>query len=188
MNKDVLDYKRRDMEMTLSGNPPRNENGTKKGYIQVIKRLWDEMGYEMFGIKAKNFRDQAARLEGLQESSKYTTLNEARATNDDGNARPSARNTIPDDENNQNFQRQGNQNANFPPNDSLDLHTNPPLVSGEHPETKRDETIYENPFAEVPDSLPEFSTVDTPQSIVCMGSIGRKSDNSQLLRNHQCIK
>ena len=40
--------KRRVMEMT-SGNPPRNENGRKRGYIEVIKRLKDEMGYEILG-------------------------------------------------------------------------------------------------------------------------------------------
>ena len=61
----------------------------------------------------------------------------------------------------------------FTPNDSLDLHTNPALVSGEHQDIERDETIDENPFAEVPGSLPEFSTVDTPQSIVWGQSEGK---------------
>ena len=91
MNKDVLDCKRRAMEMTSSGNPPRNENGRKRGYIEVMKRLWDEMGYKMLGIKAQNLRDQAARLEGLQESSEDITLQESRATNDLGNTRPPTR-------------------------------------------------------------------------------------------------
>ena len=168
MNKDVLNCKRRAMEMTSSGNPPRNENGRKRGYIEVNpKRLWDEMSYEILGIKAQNSRDQAARLEGLQKSSEDTTLQESRATNDlRTTPRPPTIIAIPDDDNNQNFQRQGSQNANFPPNDSLDFHTNPPLVSGEHPDIERDETIDENPFAEVPGPLPGFSTVDAPQSIV----------------------
>ena len=65
MKKDVLDCKRRAMQMTSSENPPRNENGRKRGYIEVMKRLWDEMGYEMLSIKAQNLRDQAARLEGF---------------------------------------------------------------------------------------------------------------------------
>ena len=64
MNKDVLNYKRRAMERICSGNPPRNENGRKRGYIEVMKRLWDEMGSEMLVIKAQNLRDRAARLEG----------------------------------------------------------------------------------------------------------------------------
>ena len=74
MNIDVLDSKRRAMEMMSSGNPPRNENGRKRGYVEVMKRLWDEMGYQNLGIKAQNLRDQAARLEGFRESSEDTTL------------------------------------------------------------------------------------------------------------------
>ena len=173
MNKDVLDCKRQAMEMTSSGNPPRNENGRKRGYIEVMKRLWDEMGYEMLGIKAQNLRDQAARLDGLEECSEDTTLQESRATDDLGKTRPTTRITISDDENNQNFQRQESQNTNFPPNDSLDLHTKPPPVSGEHQDIERDETIDENPFAGVPGSLPEFLTSDTPQSIVWGQSEGK---------------
>ena len=41
MNRDVLDCKRRAMEMISSENPPRNENGRKRGYIEVMERLWD---------------------------------------------------------------------------------------------------------------------------------------------------
>ena len=41
MNRDVLDCKRRPMEMISSENPPRNENGRKRGYIEVMERLWD---------------------------------------------------------------------------------------------------------------------------------------------------
>ena len=87
MNKDVLDCKRRAMEMISSGNPPRNENGRKRGYIEVMKRLWDKMGYKNLGIKAQNLRDQDARLEGMQESSEDTTSQDSRATNDLGNSR-----------------------------------------------------------------------------------------------------
>ena len=77
MNKDVLDCQRWAMEMTSSGNPPRNKNGRKRGYIEVMKRLWHEMGFEILGIKVQNLRDQAARLKGLQESSLDTTLQES---------------------------------------------------------------------------------------------------------------
>ena len=70
-------------------------------------------------------------------------------TNDLGNSWPPTRITIPDDENNQNFDTHGSQNANFPPTNSLNLHTNPPLVSGEHLDIECDETFDENPFTEV---------------------------------------
>ena len=40
-------------------------DGRKKGYIEVMKRLWDEMGCENLGIKAQNLRDQSARLKRL---------------------------------------------------------------------------------------------------------------------------
>ena len=53
------------------------------------------------------------------------------------------------------------------------MHTPLPLVSGEHLDIERDETIDENPFVETPGSLLEFSTVDTPQSIVWGQSEGK---------------
>ena len=70
------------MEMMSSENPLRNENGKKRGYIEVMKRLWDELGYENLGIKVQNLRDQAARLEGLQEFSVDTTSEELRVVRD----------------------------------------------------------------------------------------------------------
>lgn len=126
------------------------------------KGLWRNFGIK----KAQNLRDQAARLEGLQEFSGDTTSEESRATNDLGNSQPPTRTTILDDENNQDFEKHGSQNANFASNDSFNLHTSQLQVSGEQPDLECDETIDENPFAEVPGSLPEFSTVGTPQSIV----------------------
>ena len=68
MNQDLIECKRSALEMTSSENPPRNENGRKRGYIEVMKELWDEKGYEHLGIKAQNLRDQASRLEKLQGS------------------------------------------------------------------------------------------------------------------------
>ena len=51
-------------------------------------------------------------------------------------------------------------------NDSLNLHTSQLEVSEEQPDLDCEETIDENPFAEVPGSLVEVSTVGTPQLIV----------------------
>ena len=36
-----------------SDTPPCNENGRKKGYIEVMKQLWDKKGYEYLGIKTR---------------------------------------------------------------------------------------------------------------------------------------
>ena len=52
-----------------------------------------------------------------------------------------------------------------PLNDSLNLNTSPPHVFGGQPDVERNETVDENPFAEVPGSSLEFPSVGTPQSI-----------------------
>ena len=91
----------------------------RKGILKM-KRLWEGMGCENLGIKAQNLRDQAARL---KKCSVDTTLEESRMTNDLGHSLSPTRITISDDENNQNDEEQGSQNANFQPNDSLNLHT-----------------------------------------------------------------
>lgn len=69
MNKDILLCKRRALELIKSENPPRKDDGKKKGYIEVMKQLWEESGYSNLGLKAQNLRDQASWLKKLQESS-----------------------------------------------------------------------------------------------------------------------
>ena len=39
------------------------KNGRKKGYIELIKDLWEEKGYGYLELKSENLRDQASRLE-----------------------------------------------------------------------------------------------------------------------------
>ena len=56
MNKDVLECKR---NAKASQNPPCNRNGRRKGYIEVMKELWNEKGYEHLELKSQNLRDQA---------------------------------------------------------------------------------------------------------------------------------
>ena len=68
MNKDVLECKRRAKELVSSENPPCNENGRKRGYIDVMKDLWDDMGYKNLQLKSQNLRDQASRLEKMNNS------------------------------------------------------------------------------------------------------------------------
>jgi hypothetical protein len=63
MNLDCLDSKRKALVMIGSENPPLNENRKRRGYIKVMKELWDERGYAYLGLSCQNLRDQAARLE-----------------------------------------------------------------------------------------------------------------------------
>ena len=78
----------------------------KRGYIEVMKQLWDELGYKSLGIKAQNLNDQAARLKGLQELNSVDTSSEEPrvAINGLGNSQLPTR--ISDEENNQNFEKQ----------------------------------------------------------------------------------
>ena len=50
-------------EIVSSNNPPYYANGRKKGYIEVMKGLWEEKGYGYLELKSQNLRDQASRLE-----------------------------------------------------------------------------------------------------------------------------
>ncbi|KAK2554945.1 DNA repair endonuclease XPF [Acropora cervicornis] len=56
-------------ELVGSDTPPCNENGRKKGYIEVMKQLWEEKGYEHLGIRSQNLRDQVSRLEKMEHGS-----------------------------------------------------------------------------------------------------------------------
>ena len=59
MNKDVLECKKKAQELVFSENPPCNENGRKRGYIDVLKELCDDMGNKNSQLKSQNLRDQA---------------------------------------------------------------------------------------------------------------------------------
>ena len=69
MNWDLLECKKRAKELVGSDTPPCNENGTKKGYIEVMKQLWEERGYEQLGIRSQNIQDQVSRLEKMEHGS-----------------------------------------------------------------------------------------------------------------------
>ena len=63
MNTDLLECKRRAKELSTLGETPRNPSGRKKGYMQIMKELWDETGYADLNLTSQNLRDQAASLE-----------------------------------------------------------------------------------------------------------------------------
>ena len=67
MNNDVLKCKRRAQDLVSSDSAPLNRNSRKKGYIEVLKQLWDEKRYGHVALKGQNLRDQASRVEKCEE-------------------------------------------------------------------------------------------------------------------------
>ena len=63
MNSDLLECKIKAKEITSSENPPREPSGRKKGYMKVMKELWDTKGYANLNLSSQNLRDQAASIE-----------------------------------------------------------------------------------------------------------------------------
>ena len=63
MNSDLLDCKRQALLLAKSENLPVKDNGRRKGYMELMKELWDQMVHEDLGLTKQNLRDQAARLE-----------------------------------------------------------------------------------------------------------------------------
>ena len=45
MNDDLLECKQKALDLPKSSNPPRLDSGSKKGYMAVMKVLWETMGY-----------------------------------------------------------------------------------------------------------------------------------------------
>ena len=68
MNKDVLECRKKGQELVSSENPPCNENGRRRGHIDVMKQLWDDMEYKNLQLKSQNLRDQASRLEKIRNN------------------------------------------------------------------------------------------------------------------------
>jgi hypothetical protein len=68
--------------MTQMEQPPLDGNGKKKGYIKLMKELWDAKGYNDFGFSSQNLRDQAARLEkSLEQESSENVSRDSIAIN-----------------------------------------------------------------------------------------------------------
>ena len=78
MNKDVLESKKKAQELVSSENPPCNENGRRRGYIDVMKQLWDDMGYKNLQLKSQNLRDQASRLQKIRNNGTDLSIRERR--------------------------------------------------------------------------------------------------------------
>ena len=61
-NSDLQGCKRKTQQLEASNEPPCNLNGRKKGYMKIMKELWDETGYAHLNFTEQNLRDQTARL------------------------------------------------------------------------------------------------------------------------------
>ena len=62
MNQDILECKEKALNLKSSSNPPCFQNGRKKGYMRILKDLWEDLGYENLGLSAQNLRDHAAAI------------------------------------------------------------------------------------------------------------------------------
>ena len=85
MNHDLLECKEKALSLKSSCNPPCYQNGRKKGYMRILKDLWEDLGYENLGLSAQNLRDHAAAItdENSQLSARgdsSTTLDETEET------------------------------------------------------------------------------------------------------------
>ena len=62
MNQDLLECKEKALSLKSSSNPPCYQNGRKKGYMRILKDLWEDVGYVNLGLSAQNLRDHAATI------------------------------------------------------------------------------------------------------------------------------
>ena len=63
MVQDLLACKDKAIGLTNSENPPLLRNGRKKGYMSIMKDLWNDLGYVGLGLSAQNLRDHAAKAD-----------------------------------------------------------------------------------------------------------------------------
>ena len=45
MNRILLDCKKETLELIASSEPPRYSNGRKKGYMSIMKELWEQNSF-----------------------------------------------------------------------------------------------------------------------------------------------
>ena len=167
MNKDLLMCKRKALEIVASENPPRKDDSGKRGYIKVMKQLWEESGYQNLGLKAQNLRDQASQLEKLQESSATTTLEESLLEISSRSTQTLTGMVNCDAENNQNYDDQESHYANSSSTSMLDLHTPTALqVPEEQPINEHNDEFNDILCTELPGSLPEFTPAKISRTIV----------------------
>ena len=157
MNIDLLNCKRNAVEMAQMEQPLLDDKGKKKGYIKIMKELWDAKGYKELGFSSQNLRDQAARLESQRQNSE----NLYGDTQAHENSRESSPNiTLSDNGGIENESQYAN----------LRTTTNPDLHSASTQQIPREEVLNEDSenARSIPGCLPEYKVVDKP----CMVTSG----------------
>ena len=143
-----------------------NRNGRKKGYIEVMKQLWEEKGYGHLALKGQNLRDQASRLEKCQEGlADESRVNGATVMSIDESILPSGYSDT--------VVVEGNRNTESEINSGLERKEANQATPNLHASTvqlpkelQSDQSKRERLSDEVPASLPECNTLHTPSSFV----------------------
>ena len=125
MNSDILECKKKAKEMVPSKNPLYYTNGRKKGYIEVMKVLWEEKGYGYLELKSQNLRDRASRLEKLVQDRTAENENRSLADRNEGEPMSSQREVFEENiqSSYQNKVPRQAEYANFASSLNFDLHT-----------------------------------------------------------------
>ena len=174
MNKDILECKKKAQVLVSSENPPYNENGRKRGYIDVMKELWDDMGYKILQLRSRNLRKQAWRLEKIRNNGTDQSIRERSVENSRNITSTSEYSSQENIENeSQNNQNRESGNANSPTR-GLNLHSAEPqqipeecrVTMGDWPDVSDD----------VPECLPNYTTVNLLASV----KWGRNSDRGMI--------
>ena len=82
MISELLECKKRAQELASSEGPAQNTNGRKKGYMKIMRELWDDSGYAGLNLTCQNLRDQAARMEKTTGNVKDTIIRNAMNRNE----------------------------------------------------------------------------------------------------------
>ena len=184
MNNDVLECKRRAQELVASDSAPLNRNGRKKGYIEVLKQLWEEKGYGHLALKGQNLRDQASRLEKCQEGLvDESCVNGATGISIDESMLPSGYSDTVVVERNRNI---GSEiNSGLEREDANQATPNLHTSTVQFPEElQSDQSKRERLSDEVLGSLPECNTLHTPSSFVW----GRDDEGRSIIVNVSIIE
>lgn len=166
MNKDLLECKTNAQDLVASNNAPRNRNGRKKGYIEVMTEMWEAKGYAHLAFKSQNLRDQASRLEKIDTNISASNIHVHDTDVDESTISNIALNNISSATivENLNPNRQQSRNANETTLNT-NLHTTSVQFSEETPPTmEADYSVIEHASVEMPGKLPEYKALETPFS------------------------